>query len=235
MKDPEVKKLVSATSYDLINFVYHHLKECGWKSTFNYSKRSPTKFVAKTLEIPKGSLSAFTKYVDYCYLLSRNYTDKDEAARYRENHGTSIYFSVVLYWLLVYFGVLNEKRLQLCQGYFSYRMREDKVPEPKYRAGLHAWLSYNDSVIDVTIWEQEELFDFGKRGFKIPVITGNIPEGITMIGFEEDRRLAKEYARKFARDSELTFCEWVNYHGQQADLLYRARRLQEDADHSAAV
>lgn len=235
MKDPEVKKLVSVTSYELINFVYNNLQECGWKSTFNYSRSTPTKFMAKTLEIPKGSVSGFTKYVDYCYLLSKNFTEKDEAARYSEKHGTSIYFSVVLYWLLVYFGILNEKRLQLCQGYFRYRTREDKVPEPKYRAGLHAWLSYNDSVIDVTIWQQEELFDFEKRGFKIPVITGNIPEGMTLIGFEEDRILAKEYARKFAKDSELTFCEWVNYHGQQADLLYNARRLEQEAKNSEAV
>ncbi|WP_418791527.1 hypothetical protein [Phosphitispora sp. TUW77] len=220
LKDPKVKTLVSVTSYELINFMYNTLTESGWKSTFNYSKRSPTKFVSKTLEIPQGSISGFNKYFNYCYLFSRNFKEKDEAARYSKNNGTSIYFSVVLYWLLVYFGVLDESRLKLCQGYFSYRVREDKVPQTRYRAGLHAWLSYNCSVIDTTIWQQEELFDFQNYDSKHPVITGNIPRGMTLIGFEENKSLAKEYARNFARDSKLTFCEWVIYHKQQADLLY---------------
>ena len=228
MKDTEVKKIVGATSYELINFIYRNLHDCGWKTTFNYLRRSPRKCAARKLQLPKGSDECFKKYVDYCYLLANNFTEEDEAARYRERQGTSIYFSVVLYWLLVYFGVLNEKGLKFCQGYFSYKVREEIAPDTKYRAGLHAWLCYHESVIDVTIWQQGDYFDFQKHGFNVPVIAGIIPEELNLVGFEEDKNLVKDYARQFAKDSGLTFCEWVDYHGRQADLLFNVRKLEEE-------
>lgn len=222
MSAVDIKYRLSVTKYDIIEFVYNHLHKYGWKTTFNYLVYKPRKFYDKPLILPEGSCQEFNKYINYCYLLSKNYTEKDEAARYAKTNGTGIYFSVVLYWLLVSYGVVNQKKLKFCQGCFSYKMREDVCTHPRYRAGMHAWLSYHDSVLDTTIWQQREFFDFETSGLKTPVIKGEIPTNLELLGFEEHKSLAKEYARRFARDSGMTFFEWLGFHRQQADLLNRA-------------
>lgn len=218
MEAAEIKFMKTATKHDITCFVYENLLSNGWKSSINYVNFTPKRFFATSLQIPSGSCADFEKYVNYCYLLSNNFTDVDEAAKYTDKHGTSIYFSVVLYWLLSHFGVVREKDLKFCQGYFSYKI-EKTSPSTRYRAGMHSWLYYNRSVIDVTVWRQKDCFDFAKRGFDIPVIKGEIPPGLNLFGFEEDRSLAKEYARRFARDSSLNFYDWINFHKQQAELL----------------
>ncbi|PKM80772.1 MAG: hypothetical protein CVU89_12635 [Firmicutes bacterium HGW-Firmicutes-14] len=216
------KFLTSATRRDIISLIYDYLHEYGWKTTFNYSVYKPRRFFSKPLVLPGGILSEFNRYFDYCFLLSNNFTEKDEAARYSSRQGLSIYISVVLYWLLVNFGVVNKKHLKFCQGYFSYKKKDSILFKPGYRAGMHAWLYCNGCVTDATIWQQEEWFDFRKHGFHLPVILGEIPEGMNMFGFEEDPGLVKEYARRFARDSGMTFYEWVNFHKHRADLLCNA-------------
>lgn len=218
MNAVDVKYMVTVTKYDIVDFVYSHLNKLGWKTTFNYLVYRPKQFFSKPLIIPGGSSFEFKKYMDYCYLLSNTFTKKDEVARYQEKNGISIYFSVVLYWLLVSFGVLNEKKLRFCQGYFTYKLEDS--PTPRYRAGVHAWLCYNGSTIDVTIWRQKAGFDFEKHGFNPPLIVGELPEGLEWFGFDENKSLVKEYARKFARESGKTFYEWVNFHKEQADLLH---------------
>jgi len=207
----------SVSKHDIVSYMYNHLYKFGWKTTVNYTLFRPRKFFRKPLLIPEGNTSDFRKYIDYCYLLCKNFNEADEAARYSDKFGTGIYFSTVLYWLLVFYGVVNEKKLRFCQGYFCYK--RDDHPS-RYRAGLHAWLSHNGSVIDTTIWQQRDHFDFEKRGFPVPVIAGDIPQGLKLTGFEEDKNLVKEYARRFARDSGLTFYDWVKHHKQQADMLY---------------
>lgn len=220
-----VKYMPTVTKHDIVDFVYDHLNKFGWKTTFNYLVYRPRQFYTKPLAVPEGSSLEFKKYVDYCYLLSNNFTGKDEAARYKEKDGISIYFSVVLYWLLVSFGVVNEKKLKLCQGYFTYKLEENQTSTPRYRAGVHAWLCYDGSTIDVTIWRQKDGFNFEKYGFSPPVLMGQIPEGLELYGFDENRSLAKEYARKFARESGKTFYKWINFHKEQAELLHKTRQL----------
>lgn len=225
MNAVDVKYMFTVTKHDIVDFVYDHLNKFGWKTTFNYLVYRPKQFYNKPLAIPDGSFLEFKKYVDYCYLLSKNFTQKDEAARYEEKNGISIYFSVVLYWLMVSFGVVNEKKLKFCQGYFTYKLEENPSTTPRHRAVVHAWLCYDGSTVDVTIWRQKEGFDFERCGFTPPVIMGEIPEGLELFGFAENKSLSKEYARKFARESGKTFYEWVNFHKQQADLLYNTRKL----------
>lgn len=218
----EIKYRQSVTKSDIVRFVYDSLFKNGWKTTFEYTKYSPRLFYEKPLAIPEVSRIDFAKYTYYCFLLSHDFVEKDEAARYKAC-GVSIYCSVVLYWLLVQYGVVSEKRLKFCQGYFKYKTRADTPPQSRYRVDMHAWLCYDGSVIDITIWQQQEGFDFLKKGFEIPVIMGKIPAGLSLFGYEEEKSLAKEYARRFAKESELTFSEWINYHKKQADLLFDVR------------
>lgn len=219
----------SATKYDIMNFVYDCLLKNGWKTSFNYLISRPRRFMTKPLRIPDGNRSDFSKYLDYCYLLSHNHTAADEAARYIQSHGTSIYFSVVLYWLLIYDGVLSEKNLKFCQGYFSYKIAVQTSEKKRYRAGLHAWLSYYGAVMDTTIWQQENGLYLSNSGTNVPPVKGELPEGLNLVGFEEDKSLVKDYARKFARESGMTFYEWVDYHKKQADLLFNVRLMEHSA------
>jgi len=183
----------------------------------------------KHLMIPDGNISEFNKFVNYCFLLSRSFTDQDEAARYQGRYGLSIYFSVLLYWLLTSYGVINEKKLNFCQGYYSFAVPEDSSGNVRYRAGIHSWLSMKGSVLDVTLWQYD--FPEFKQQDRLPrVITGRIPDNINLIGFEEDKSLAKEYARQFAKDSGLTFYNWLNHHRKQAGLFSKVRRLERETD-----
>lgn len=223
-----IKHMTSATRADIIGFVYEQLKKSGWKTSFNYYMQKPLKFLDKPLIVHEGSLPEFNKFVNYCFMLSKKFTAKDEAARYQERHGVSIYFSVVLYWLLISFGVVNERRLKFCQGYYSCAVKGDESNGAKYRAGVHSWLSCNGSVIDVTLWRQQD-FPASKQQEAARVIKGELPDNLNLIGFEEDKSLAKEYARLFAKDSGLTFYNWINHHRQQADFLNNVRKLEQQA------
>ncbi len=223
MSAVDVKYMLTATKFDIIDFVYNHFHKYGWKTTYNYLVHQPQEFYDKLITLPKGNNFEFKKYVNYCYLLSRNFTDKDEVAKYTARNGTSIYFSIVLYWLLIYFGVLNENKLKFNQGYFRYKKREDGCSQTRYRAGMHAWLSYDDSVLDVTIWQQKDLFDSAEDEPKNAVLIGEMPSELELFGFKEKKSLAKEYARLFAKDSGMTFYQWVSFHKQQADLLEKER------------
>lgn len=220
MHTAAIRYIKIATKNDIIRFVYDFLHQNGWNTSFNYLTCNPKKYFSKALDLSPGAEPEFAKYVDYCYLLSNNFTDGDEAARYGDNHGLSIYFSVLLYWLLVHFGVVRENGLKFCQGYFSYKIDKPLPSPPRFRAGVHAWLCYYRSVIDVTIWQQKDHFDFAKRGFETPIIVGEIPQDLTFFGFEEEKYLIKEYARQFARESGHTFHDWLYFHRRQADLLY---------------
>lgn len=227
METTAVKYMKSATRSDIVGFVFDNLYKLGWKTSFNYYMYRPIKFMNKHLMIPQGSISEFNKFVDYCALLSKNFTAQDEAARYQDRHGLSIYFSVVLYWLLTSYGVINEKRLNFCQGYYSFALPENPLRDTRYRAGVHSWLSCNGSVIDVTLWRQG-CPGFGKTDGTPPVVKGEIPVNLNLIGFEENKSLVKEYARQFAKDSGLTFYNWLNRHREQADLLDNVRKFEQE-------
>lgn len=229
MNTTAVKHMKSATRSDIVGFVYDQLHKLGWKTSFNYYMYRPLKFLDKHLIIPEANLAEFNKFVNYCSLSANNFTPLDEVARYQERYGLSIYFSVVLYWLLVSYGVINEKRLSFCQGYYSFAVPNDHPDNAKYRAGLHAWLSLNGSVIDVTLWQ------LGFPGSETPnvrpaAIKGKIPENLNLIGFEENKSLAKEYARQFAKDSGTTFYTWLNQHKEKADLMDSVSKLAQEAE-----
>jgi hypothetical protein len=226
MKTTSVKYMKSATRSDIVGFVYDYLHKLGWKTSFNYYMYRPIKFMNKNLVIPEASISEFNKFVDYCALAAKNFTSRDEAARYQGRHGLSIYFSVVLYWLLTSFGVINEKRLSFCQGYYSFAV-PDPPGDAKYRAGIHSWLSCNGSVLDVTLWQQG-CPGFVKADGTPLVIKGKIPDNLNLVGFEEDKSLVKEYARQFAKDSGLSFYDWLDHHREQADLLDNVRKLEQE-------
>lgn len=230
-----IKHMTSATRSDIIGFVYEQLHKSGWKTSFNYYMQKPLKFLNKPLIVHEGSRPEFNRFVNYCFLLSKKFTDQDEAARYLDRNGVSIYFSVVLYWLLISFGVVNEKRLKFCQGYYSCAVNGTEADGAKYRAGIHSWLSCNGSVIDVTLWRQQGFRESGQQGFPesgepdaARIIKGKLPENLNLIGFEEDKSLAKEYARQFAKDSGLTFYNWINHHREQADFLSNVRKLEQE-------
>ncbi len=225
MDNTTVNYVSSVTKYDIMSHVYKDLYKNSWKTTFNYLKFKPKKFFDKPLELPQGSRGEFKKFVDYCYLLSTNFDEKYEAARYKNKNGIAIYYSTVLYWLLVTFGVISERKLKFCQGYFNYEKNPGKASGARYRAGMHAWLCTKGSVIDTTIWQQQDCFDFQARGLDLPIIAGNIPSGLNYYGFEEHRSLVKEYARRFAKESGSTFYKWIQYHKEQADLVYNLCKL----------
>lgn len=217
----EPKYVSRATERDVVSFIYSCFNNYGWKTSFNYLTFKPKHFFSKPLIIPERSRLDFSKYVEYCFLLSNTFTDKDDVAKYKNNYGTSIYFSAVLYWLLIHYGVLSEKGLKFCQGYYRYKTKDGS----KFRAGMHTWLTFYGSVIDVTIWQEQDNFDFNNSAHT-SIIAGNIPKGLNLAGFEEDKSLIKEYARRFAKDSGFTFHDWLSLHKHQADSLLSLQKNQ---------
>lgn len=229
-----VTRVKSANIYDIVNFVCENLHSNGWTSTFDYRIRNPIIFSETPLSVGEGVKTEFKKYVDYCYLLSINFTEQDEAARYQIRNGISIYFSVLLYWLLISSGVLNERKLKYCQGHFKYMIDAKTQSGKIHRAGMHAWLCHNGSVIDVTIWQQKDFFRLSHCDTQEPLILGAIPPGLQLFGFEEDKSLAKEYARQFAKDSGKSFYDWINSHKRNAELLQNIRKMEKDINLSTA-
>lgn len=131
--------------------------------------------------------------------------------------GFCIYSSVLSFCLLYENGIFNVDELRLVQGYYKHPTQGllSVLTESKWQVGLHSFITAQGSVIDFGICQEMCVFDFD--GY----ILGDIPDGMEMYGWEEDITIVKAYAREIARESGMTYREWINRHNMDSLLVAR--------------
>jgi hypothetical protein len=151
----------------------------------------------------------------------------DEVNKWDRKGGLCIYLSVLLYWLLRENGI-PEKDVKLCQGFYKHNLRKDFPemliggPFGRIQTGIHSWITYQGNIIDVTIGQQESVFDFEGS----PYVMGEIPEGLHYYGWEEPEQIAKDYARMIARENGQNFFKWIEEHNMKS-YRYIDKTMQE--------
>lgn len=203
-----------------------------WKTSYDYEMIKPTCFISKEI-IDKlrlnndaiNSLSYMSKLAaigDYLTYedLSKYPILQEEVIRWNHNGGFCIYLSVVLWCLLYEFGVASEAELKLVQGYYKHpvggwlgQQRPDL--QGKLEQGLHAWITLNGAVLDLSICQERTMFVFPDG----PWIIGTIPDGMHLVGWEEPKSIVKDYARIIAKESGLTYYSWITKHKEFARLI----------------
>lgn len=138
---------------------------------------------------------------------------KDELISWENKGGQCIYLSTLLYMLLLYHELGTENSLSYVQGYYIHLLREEyrslKVQIwPPVHSGLHAWIELDGSVMDISIRQEEDFFDFQGK----PYILGKVPEGLQLYGYREVRKTPKSYARMIAKGSGMKLEDWVQHH-----------------------
>lgn len=140
----------------------------------------------------------------------------DEVFKWNEKGGLCIFFSVLLYQLLLEDRVVDKEKMKYIQGYYYHKAREDnplvKMIFGEHHAGYHAWLAIEGSVIDVSIKQEQECFDFKDK----PFILGEVPKGIELVGFEENEETVRKYVDLFLKEAGKSYDEWIRLHKEQA-------------------
>ncbi|MDH6674252.1 hypothetical protein M2277_004944 [Paenibacillus sp. LBL] len=142
----------------------------------------------------------------------------DELFEWEKNGGQCIYLSFLLYALLRNDGI-SDSNITYCQGMYWHKCRDDN-PLGKLlgenQSGLHAWLEVKGAIVDISIGQEEQFFDFKGPA----MVLGELPSGLDYYGFRESKSTPKEYARKAARKMGLTYVEWVSTHKREALKRY---------------
>jgi hypothetical protein len=144
------------------------------------------------------------------YELFMNEKLMNQLIHYDGEGGMCIYLSVVLYCLLYKAGY-SEKSLGYWQGYYSAPMTQPvykMLTKMEMTKGIHAFLTLDGTLIDMTIGQIEDRYVFEGHYF----ILGQELEGVEHFGFRETHDIVKEYARNFAKEVSMTYYEWVNAH-----------------------
>ncbi|MDF9614257.1 hypothetical protein P5763_19630 [Bacillus cereus] len=76
--------------------------------------------------------------------------------------------------------------------------------------GLHSYILFDGYIIDTTI--HQIAFNFYPGEHKEFNFIGETTDGINLYGFKETNKTVHKYAKKFARDSNMTVEEWIDYH-----------------------
>jgi hypothetical protein len=206
-----------------------------WLVGFNYSKATPIYFAGMDLDESIKRNPFFQKNIYYIMHLYEytSYQDqgeklpdfaKKEMTHWEQIGGQCIYLSALMYCLLVHDKVVHETEINLCQGLYKHKCREDNPLGMLFgeeHKGLHCWLEVKDAIIDVSIRQEEAFFDF--KGS--PLVIGKLPEGLSFIGFRETRKTAKDYGRKIAKENGHKYQEWIAAHSVAATKLFLNDRV----------
>ena len=212
---------------EIMQKFYEVFKE-KWFVSYDYVKTAPIHFKSKDIDIKLNH--NFTEALHYCNSTSYKICNYDfevmhkvlrkEVEHYEMIGGSCIYNAVLLYNLLIHNKVCDPEDLNLVQGYYKHKVREDYPLASifgKTHRGLHTWLSYKGAVIDCMIASQEgKFFDFGD----IPIILGIMPEGFELIGYEEPYETVKKYTKQIIKNSRIGYKSWIEIHNTMSKLEF---------------
>ncbi|MEC2129338.1 hypothetical protein P9G84_10195 [Brevibacillus centrosporus] len=194
-----------------------------WITGYDYRKATPESFKGKDIPAHIANHPMFYASIIYMETLYKAVTHgdfddidqvvKDELISWESKGGQCIYLSTLLYMLLLYHELGTENNLSYVQGYYIHLLREEyrslKVQIlPPVHGGLHAWIVLDGSVMDISIRQEEDFFDFQGK----PFILGKVPEGLNLYGYREVRKTPKSYARMIAKGSGMKVEDWVQNH-----------------------
>lgn len=137
-----------------------------------------------------------------------------------------LHLTILSYFLFEEFGLFTDKEMKLVQGYYFHEARRDNplaVAIGNIHVGIHSWLSVKGSVIDLTIAQEREFFDF--KG--MDVILGEVPEGMLLKGFQEPRKIAQRHLLRYANYIGLTPKEYLSLHKEECSSLFAKTLLKE--------
>lgn len=139
-----------------------------------------------------------------------NSTLLEQIRHYEQRGGLCIYFVVLAYVIMLEQKMATDKQLKLVQGYYYHKTRTDDpfaMLLGNEHVGIHAWLSFRGAVLDMTIAQERDFFDFGN----MPYILGAVPEGMLLKGFAEPKKTVNKYVEEFARHASLSPSDWIAY------------------------
>ncbi|HDR8481120.1 hypothetical protein IRV17_28660 [Bacillus cereus] len=199
-----------------------------WLTSYDYKKQNPLLyhtqkapdhlFTARTIQ-PVLYLTKLTHsalYEDYSLVspfLKKDDTAWTEALKYNEKGGLCIYASVLLYYLLLETNEVSKNKLSFMQGYYHHEFQDQHFLKHIYQNGafgLHSYILFDDYVIDTTI--HQIAFNYYPGEHKEFNFIGETTGGINLYGFKETNKTVHKYAKKFARESNMTTDEWIQYH-----------------------
>jgi hypothetical protein len=79
----------------------------------------------------------------------------------------------------------------------------------KIQSGLHAFITVDNCVVDLSIKQEACVFNF-ENGNEF--ILGEIPKEMTLGGWIEGKSIAKKYAREIAKSSGMNYLDWIEKH-----------------------
>ncbi|MES5865812.1 hypothetical protein [Bacillus cereus group sp. RP32] len=199
-----------------------------WLTSYDYKKQQPLHyqsrkapgqlFNAQTIQpiLYLTKLTHAALYEDHSLVssfLKKDDTAWTETLKCNEKGGLCIYAIVLLYYLLLETNEVSKNKLSLMQGYYHHEFHEQHILKNMYQNGafgLHSYILFDDYVIDTTI--HQIAFNYYPGEHKEFNFIGETTGGITLYGFKETTKTVHKYAKKFARESNMTPEEWIQYH-----------------------
>ncbi|MEB9506423.1 hypothetical protein P4J13_21045 [Bacillus anthracis] len=220
-----------------------------WLTSYDYKKQKPIHyqsqqapghlFTAQTIK-PVLYLTKLTHAALYeDHNLVASFLKKDDFAwkevlKHNKNGGLCIYASVLLYYLLLASNEISKNKLSFMQGYYHHEFHDQHILKNMHQNGLfglHSYILFDGYIIDTTI--HQIAFDFYPGEHREFNFIGETTGGINLYGFKETNKTVHKYAKRFARESNMTVEEWIDYHtstmneytSNQISLLNNKRTL----------
>ncbi|KFK76569.1 hypothetical protein DJ87_5247 [Bacillus cereus] len=136
-----------------------------------------------------------------------------ETLKYNEKGGLCIYASVLLYCLLLKTNEVSKNKLSFMQGFYHHEFHKNHFLNNIYQNGafgLHSYILFDGYLIDTTI--HQIAFNYYPGEHTEFSFIGETTAGINLYGFKETNKIVHKYAKKIARESNMTIEEWIEYH-----------------------
>ncbi|MCT4567992.1 hypothetical protein [Bacillus thuringiensis] len=124
-----------------------------------------------------------------------------------------IYASVLLYYLLLKTNEVSKNKLSFMQGFYHHEFHKNHFLNNIYQNGafgLHSYILFDGYLIDTTI--HQIAFNYYPGEHTEFSFIGETTAGINLYGFKETNKIVHKYAKKIARESNMTIEEWIEYH-----------------------
>ncbi|MEC2968946.1 hypothetical protein P9Z24_22585 [Bacillus cereus] len=136
-----------------------------------------------------------------------------ETLKCNEKGGLCIYASVLLYYLLLKTNEVSKNKLSFMQGFYHHEFHKNHFLNNIYQNGafgLHSYILFDGYLIDTTI--HQIAFNYYPGEHTEFSFIGETTAGINLYGFKETNKIVHKYAKKIARESNMTIEEWIEYH-----------------------
>jgi len=198
--------------------------EADWKVSRKYIVDEVKPYKSKPINNSKIKSQFATIYL-YLEFITNHYAEykfdgipelaQKELYTWDNKGGFCIYSSILSFCLLYEDGIFNNDDLKLVQGFYKHPTQGilQLLNCTGQQVGIHAFITADGAVIDFGICQEKCVFDFD--GY----ILGDIPEGMELYGWEEDFQIVKAYAREIARESGMTYRNWIERHKYDSLLV----------------